>query len=375
MKAIKRLILITAITTFFNPLSAQIYKYKGKLVKTNGDTLDVIIKSGYKYENQSLVTYKLHDVEGAEFVTLNPSQVKLYSHNYGSYHSTTLNSKRIFLKTNLIGYISLYETVTESGEIQYFLKTGDEQYTYVPKENTKQFLKNYFSDCGGLENVIQKATYTRFRLSNVVSAYNACVMPSEFVEVKYKPEKGVVLNLIGGFGYDNYNIRIKPDRELSTTINAGNSYPYAGLDLSVVSERKVTTGIMLTFKGYNFDIDFLDAYPEDFLEDDTQKNYDVFATRIATYFSLPLSQKHNLNLRVGLSLDLLTFTESEFSDVLVLANERIQLIGVNVGADYRISNKVGLQLESFYGSGREIFVFQDNTSSYGLSAGIRYKLN
>ena len=352
-----------------SPRSGEKYKYKfnGIIIKEGGDTLDVKIKRGWKSLNKDKVTY--NTAQGAKLITEGPNDIVAFSHETDSYRSTEVNGKYVFLKTNIVGIVNLYETVDDKGNSLFYLKRGNEDFQLVDRENYKTFLADYFKDCQSTDmtKALNKTTYTSFRISNLVSQYNACKDPSKYVAAKYKAKTRIEVYAIAGLGNFNYTFNFVGSLSNGSDPSGERLAPFLGVEALFTGDKKVSYGIGLAYTAYEFDL-------EDGPSNSAPIQFETSRFKITPFIRYSISENFNLAVRAGISYELIEFDAPNDANLGIRITS-IQANGGFFGLDYGISRKFGVQADYHFLTGDAIFFGQEDLTANNLRFGLRYKLN
>lgn len=356
-------------------VNAQVYKYNGTIINANNDTIQARIKSGYKLQNKSKVTYK-EVSNGSRFTSGSPDEILFYSHDKDSYQSVSINGKRVFIRTNVIGHVSLYETVDEKAEKFFYLKKGQGEYELVDQANLDTFLKNYFGDCNSasLEKALGKVRFTRFRLANLVSQYNACKFPDKYVAVNFSPLHHAKLSAVAGFQIVNLRFPFTFSSQGSSS-GSTDLQPTIGLNLLFEGERRISSGLEVNFKKYDFELNFDSVLPENLIGSETMRSYESTSLDVSFFLRYKILEAQNIYLRFGPLASFYDVAATDDPMNTIIQDPNPILYGLMFGGSYQITHKIGAQLDYRYSSGSGIFRFQNNTKTNVVSFLLRYKFN
>ena len=335
---------------------AQKAKFNDLIITANGDSLSAQIKPGWKYKNKTTVSYK---VEGkSKFTIANPTEVSAYSHDNQLYRSVEIDGKALFLKANINGDVSFYETVDSKGEKTFYLKKRGEELQQIEHTNLRPYLSAYFNSCENerVKQKLKKSSYTTFRIANLVSEYNACRFPNKYVSVRYRPKLRLDLFFVAGIGSFNYQLTRTGAFPDSFSLTFQQFAPYFGVNFQIVSEHKLSAGLDINYSKFEY-------------SNSSDDRLETSRLHFTPYLRHTLSQKLKLSARTGFSVNFV-----DFSNGSTFTPESAVAIGWLVGLDYQISHRLTAQADYDFQENGDPTLFNGRSEYKNFKLSLNYKI-
>jgi len=137
---------------------------KGYVILSNDNTINGSLKIKGGFLSKEKIIFRNNNGEEFEY---EPKELLGFGINNRSYIIEEIKKKKVILKQNLKGKISLYRDV--ENRKSYLIKEGSEEYVLIDKKN--KYL-DLFKDNKEVYSRIVKNDYNRFEIKSIVKLYN-----------------------------------------------------------------------------------------------------------------------------------------------------------------------------------------------------------
>ncbi|MEP2770968.1 MAG: hypothetical protein ABJH05_02385 [Fulvivirga sp.] len=210
----------------------------GEIITVDNDTLLVDLK--LNKINANSIEYRLKNSVGS-FKEMQAKEILVVYSRRAAYFGVNVNGSKKLAKRMVNGPISAFE-VQDDLTTLYILQNEAEEFIILNNDNFKTKIKEELDNCITPEE-LERLSFTKKYIEQVVYRYNACRYPERFEPVKIKSQPKIKLVLVAGlsgFSVKNSSDIIYNSAGDKLVINDGLNFTYdVGLDFTFELSKMV----------------------------------------------------------------------------------------------------------------------------------------